>query len=149
VRVVLTRDFLSGLLFLAVAGCAIAVASRYPMGTAAAMGPGAFPILAGGVLACIGLGMVVRSLLQRAPSDPVGKLELRPLFLILASIVAFSMLIDKRGLIVAIAALLAISHFASRGCSVTSMVAKFVVLSVVAIAVFVYGLGIPLRLSPF
>ena len=56
------KDFLSGLLFMAVGVWFAWSASRYSIGTAARMGPGYFPLLLGGVLALLGAVIVFKAL---------------------------------------------------------------------------------------
>lgn len=61
-RVRLTPDALAGALFLLVGIGVFTVAGQYPVGDAARMGPGYFPRLLGGLLAMLGLVVMVTSL---------------------------------------------------------------------------------------
>ncbi len=63
-------DLLAGGTFVAL-GLAFAVASsRYELGTALQMGPGYYPLVLGGLLAALGVGVAVEGLLRRrAPHD--------------------------------------------------------------------------------
>ena len=65
------------------------------MGTAARMGPGFFPTLLGGLLAVLGLMLSVPALLR--DGEPFPKLHLRPMLMILASIVVFALLLQPLG----------------------------------------------------
>ena len=56
------KDFWSGIMFLAFAAVALLTARGYSLGSAGRMGPGYFPMLLGGVLALLGLVLVLRSL---------------------------------------------------------------------------------------
>jgi hypothetical protein len=64
------RDLLAGGTFVAV-GLAFAVASsRYELGSALQMGPGYYPLVLGGLLVALGVGVAVEGLLRRrSPRD--------------------------------------------------------------------------------
>lgn len=62
VRIRLTPDTLAGALFLLSGIGVLTVAGQYPVGDAARMGPGYFPRLLGGLLAMLGLVVIVTSL---------------------------------------------------------------------------------------
>ncbi len=64
----LRRDLLAGGTFVAV-GLAFAVAaSRYELGTALQMGPGYYPLVLGGLLVALGVGVAMEGLLRRRGS---------------------------------------------------------------------------------
>ena len=99
-RIRLSTDLLTGLLFLALGAFAMVYGSRYPLGTAARMGPGYYPLLASSGLVLLGLVLVVRSFVTTTTGE-VGSVNLRPLVLILIGTLAFGLLIDRAGLIIA------------------------------------------------
>ena len=109
------RDLVAGLLLLAF-GLFVAVyaSSNYRIGEASRMGPGYFPMVLGWVLA--GLGAVVvllafRKTLQVLHPPPFS---LRPFLAVLASILVFSLLVERLGLVPATVALTAVAVFAER-----------------------------------
>ena len=55
------KDFLAGLMFIAFGAAAAGLAQNYNMGTAARMGPGYFPTVLGGVLAVLGVIILMES----------------------------------------------------------------------------------------
>lgn len=142
----LTRDFMSGVMFCGVGLGAAIVASGYGFGSPARMGPGFFPIVVGGLLAAMGLALIVQSLRHPETDEPVEALHFRPLFFISAAIVSFGILIEDRGLIAALVALIVIARFAGREGSLLELAVMVVVLIAVAVGIFVYGLNIYLRL---
>lgn len=91
-----SKDFWSGVIFLGVGVAFAGFGRHYPMGTTMRMGPGYFPTLLGGLLALIGLGLIIRSLLQPAPS--VGRLAFSKLALVTLSIVLFALWLRRLGL---------------------------------------------------
>jgi hypothetical protein len=107
------RDFWSGVLFAAF-GLAFVVFSRqYEMGTAARMGPAFFPMVLGGLLLFLGIGIAIKALTARTNDGDITPFHFRPLLLVLGAVVAFGLLLQPAGLLVAIAALVIIS---SLGC---------------------------------
>ncbi|GGE52532.1 membrane protein [Agaricicola taiwanensis] len=141
-----TKGFLAGLLFMVFGGGAAAIAFTYRMGTATQMGPGYFPALLGVVVMAIGLVMAIRAYLSPEGSEPAERLHLRPMVLILAGVVAFGLLIRSWGLAPAIAALLVFGRMAGREGGPIEFILMLVVLTVLPIIVFIYGLRIPLEI---
>jgi hypothetical protein len=112
------RDFLSGLMFVAV-GTAFAVgATDYEVGSAARMGPGYFPLMLGVLLALLGTAILFKSFASGGPDgDPLGSIAWRPLVCVLGANLVFGALlvglpsvgVPAMGLIVAIYALVIIA----------------------------------------
>ena len=148
----LTKDLLSGVMFSVFGLGAAIIASGYGFGSPARMGPGFFPIVVGVLLAAMGIALIVQSLplddtLRHPETDePVERLHLRPLFFISAAIASFGILMEDRGLIAALVALIVIARFAGREGSVAELIAMVIVLIAVSVGIFVYGLNIYLRL---
>ena len=144
-RIRLSTDLLSGVLFLALGAFAMIYGSRYPLGTAARMGPGYYPLLASSGLVLLGVVLVVRSFVTTAAE--VGVINLRP-FLILAGTLAFGLLIDRAGLIIAGLVLVFAARLADRDFRPLEVAILAVCLVAFALAIFRYDLGMPLRLWP-
>lgn len=128
---------------------AVFMSSGYEIGTAMQMGPGYFPALLGGIIAVLGLILAVRALLVPKSSEPLDRWKARPLFFVLAAVLAFGFLIDSWGLIVAIATLTILGRLAGREGGIVEFVAMVISLCVIAAGIFVYGLNLPLRLGPW
>jgi len=60
------KDFLAGILFVVVGALALVVASGYPMGAAARMGPGYFPTVLGAILILFGFCVLARGIASGA-----------------------------------------------------------------------------------
>ena len=142
----LTKDLLSGVMFSVFGLGAAIIASGYGFGSPARMGPGFFPIVVGVLLAAMGIALIVQSLRHPETDEPVERLHLRPLFFISAAIASFGILMEDRGLIAALVALIVIARFAGREGSVAELIAMVIVLIAVSVGIFVYGLNIYLRL---
>ena len=145
-RIRLSTDLLTGVLFLALGAFAIIYGLRYPLGTAARMGPGYYPLLASSGLVLLGLVLVVRSFM--ATAGEVGGINMRPLILILAGTLAFGLLIDRAGLIVAGLVLVFAARLADKDFRPVEVAVLAVCLVAFTLAIFRYGLGMPLRLWP-
>jgi hypothetical protein len=132
-------DFLSGLVFFVIAAFALSIGSSYPLGTLRNMGPGYYPMLAGGLLGLVALVLIARSF-AGAREDPIT-VALRPLLLITVGILVFALVVMQAGLFLAIIALVLISASASGQLRPFKAVLLAFGLSVACCAVFVYGLG--------
>lgn len=145
-RIRLSTDLLTGVLFLALGAFALIYGSRYPLGTAARMGPGYYPLLASSGLILLGLVLVVRSFITMV--EEVGAIDVRPLALVLAGTLAFGLLIDRAGFIIAGLVLVVAARLADRGFRALEVAVLAVCLVAVTLAIFRYGLGMPLKLWP-
>lgn len=140
-----TRDLWAGLLYLAFAAVGLYVGAGYRMGTAAAMGPGYFPVVLSALLACFGFASVVRAFLS--PGETVTGLAWKPVFLILGSIAVFALTVEPLGFLIALPALIVIGAAASCHFRADAKAALGLVAFVACCAlVFVYWLRMPMPL---
>jgi putative tricarboxylic transport membrane protein len=146
IRVRNQQDFAAGLMFLAIAGFALWIAWDYPTGTAVRMSSGYFPRLLCLPLLAIGAFVALRALAIDGP--PVTRVRLRPLVLVTAAIVVFAYSVQTLGVVLATMLLTLIGGYASPRVRLIEMIAAGVVLAVLVIAVFVWGIGLPLPVWP-
>lgn len=144
-RIRLTTDFLTGLLFLALGIFVIVYGSRYPLGTAARMGPGYYPLIASCGLVLIGAILVGRSQLTGS-ADEISAINIRPLALVLLGVLAFGLLIERAGFLVASGSLVILTRFAERDLRLVETLGLALFLTAFTTAIFWYALGMPLRL---
>lgn len=146
----LNSDLLTALIFLAFGAVAVTVGWGYGFGSASALGSGAMPVLAGAGLLVLGAAQLLRVSASHRAGERLASAfqrnELRPLLIILAAILAFGLLIDRVGLIPALATLVSISWFAEVGGRKRDMLMVLVGVVVLIVAIFHFGLGIPFRL---
>jgi putative tricarboxylic transport membrane protein len=146
VRIRSQADFWCGLILVAI-GIGFAVyAQDYRLGTAARMGPGYFPTMLGGLLVLLGLSLSLPAFAIEGEKFP--RLHLRPLLTILGAIVAFALLLEPLGFVIAAAALVIIGGFADPDLRLIESVALAAALVVFATGIFVALLGMPLQLLP-
>lgn len=143
------RDFSAGLFFLGFGLVGAYLSSAYPMGSAMRMGAGYFPLLLCGLLALIGGGVIFRSMRFAGAVEALEEgIAFRPVAFIAGSVVAFGWVVANWGLLIAIVVLTVLSGFARRGASLREIAALSLVLAVFGVAVFSYGLGLPLPILP-
>ena len=142
-KVRLSTDLVTGVLFIALGGFAIVYGSRYALGTAARMGAGYFPQLISLGLVLIGALLVGRSFLTSG--DQLEAIGWRPLLLILVGVLAFGLLIDRRGLLIAGIALVVAARLADREFRPVETALLAIGLTLCTAALFLYGLGLPLK----
>ncbi|NJD86395.1 MAG: tripartite tricarboxylate transporter TctB family protein [Betaproteobacteria bacterium] len=141
------RDFLAGLLFAVIGAGGLYVALSYPFGSLQQMGPGFFPRALGVILIGFGAVTMVRGL--RSGERVEGAWGWFPLAMLTASIVAFGWLMERVGLVPSLAVLVVASAFAGREFRWREVVVLAGVLCLLAVAIFVWGLGLPYPLFAF
>ena len=139
------RDFWAGMLFIAVGIATIAIAAKYPMGTAARMGPGYFPRALGGLLAILGAVSLARGL--RKPGEPVPRWFFRP-FITLIAVLVFGKIVDTLGMALSTVLLVLGASAASGEFRPREALISGVLLAIVCVIVFIRLLGITLPIWP-
>lgn len=145
-RIRAQSDFWCGLMFVALGVAVMVLAREYRIGTAARMGPGYFPMLLGGLLALLGLTLVVPALMREGEKLP--RLHLRPLVMILLSIAVFGVTLEYLGFALAVAALVAVGGLADPSLRPTESAGLALFLVVFSVVIFVWLLGMPLSVWP-
>jgi len=136
------KDFWTGVIYISFGFAAIIISRDYGMGTAVKMGPAYFPTILSALLIVIGVISLVRSFLK--PGSPIGTFALRGLFLIIASIILFGLILRDAGLIIALPVLVIISSYASRHFRWQYVLVFAVGLTAFCILIFLKGLGVPI-----
>jgi hypothetical protein len=146
IRIRSPKDFCAGLLFIAIGAAAIVIASAYPLGTAARMGPGYFPRMLGILL--IGLGALLALRGARLVGAPLSAWQWRPLVTVLGSVVLFGAMVTHAGLVLSTVVLIVLSSSASREFRPREALVSGALLSALAVGVFVIGLNLQLPIWP-
>jgi len=140
------KDFVSGLMFVAIGAAAIVVAANYPLGTAARMGPGYFPRMLGILLIVLGALLALRAL--RLQGSPLPAWPWRPTVVVLGSVVLFGFIVTRAGLALSTVILIVTASFASHEFRLKEALISGVLLAALAIGVFVIGLKLQLPIWP-
>ena len=97
-RIKSSQDFWTGCAFAAFGTATAVLSQAHPMGSAARMGPGYFPTALCLLLAAIGLGIVLKSLIS-VDGGNVGRVHIWLLLRLLLAVAAFALLINPLGLV--------------------------------------------------
>lgn len=140
------KDFVAGLMFVAVGIAAILIAANYPLGTAARMGPGYFPRILGILLILLGSALALRALRLQGAKLPGW--HWRPILIVLGSVVLFGLTVIKVGLALSTVILILLASAASREFRPKEALVSGIALAVLSIAVFVIALKLQLPIWP-
>ena len=144
----LTTDLLTGFLFLGLGAFAIIYGWNYPIGTAARMGPGYFPMILASGLILLGGILVGRTLVAPKADDTLGEIAIRPLVFVLAGTLAFALVVERTGFIIASFVLIFAARCADRDFRLVEVTLLAAVLVVFIAALFWLGLSLPLKPFP-
>lgn len=145
-RTLSSVDTWSGLLCGAFGALFIVLSSEYDIGTAAAMGPGYFPIWLGGLLIALGALLLVKG--QWAEAEPIAPSALLPALIVFGALAVFAVLLERAGLFLSGMALVYIGSLANASFGATRLALFGVGLVLFVAFVFVYALGVPVPLWP-
>jgi hypothetical protein len=135
----LSKDFLSGLMFVGFGAAALYFGQKLAIGTAVRMGPGYVPRMLSLIL--LGLGILICVLALINGGEEVEKPKWKPITLVTMGIVCFALLLERAGLFPALVVLILISSLAGEEFKLTEVIGNIVVLSILCIIVFKLGLG--------
>jgi putative tricarboxylic transport membrane protein len=135
------QDFWAGVMLIATGVAAVVIAHDYSFGTALRMGPGYFPTILGGLLVLAGLYLVVKGL--RGGEKIAGTWSLRALIVLPLSLVLFGLLMEYAGFVPALAVLIFGSAAAGTEFKFDEVALLTVVLTIMCVLVFVWGIGLP------
>ena len=144
------QDFWSGIFFVALGVLAIWLSRSYPMGSTFSPGPGFFPTWLGGIMTAFGL--VIGALSFKLEAEPGEDLKVsgwgfRPWLVLPVSLGAFALLMeDDFGFVPSLFVLTAGCALAHRDVHWRETIVLSVFVTAGAVAIFIYGLGLPYRL---
>jgi len=143
----LSPDFLTGLMFIALALLGFALSAELDAGSAMAMGPGYFPRLLSGLL--LGLGVAIGAVaLWKRPAEVLAPGSLRPIALVSLSCLSFAALLQRGGIVLAVAVTVVVGSLAGGRPRALELVLLLLALILGSIALFVWAIGIPLPIWP-
>lgn len=138
------RDVLAGALFMLFGAIGFAVGLGYPMGSAARMGPGYFPVVLSGALFLVGAYLAAKSLRGHMPA---ARIAWRPALAVLAAALSFAA-VERVGLAIAAVILVLVASLAQPGWRLRREGALALALACFAVIVFRRLLGMPIPLWP-
>jgi len=134
-----TKDFLSGLMFIAFGLVALYFGRHLALGTAVRMGPGWVPHMLAYIL--LGLGFLICLVAFFTVGELVERPKLKPIALVTLGIVLFALMLERTGMVPALAVLVLVASLGGDEFKVIEVIGNIVVLSVLCIIVFKVGLG--------
>ncbi|MCO5064272.1 MAG: tripartite tricarboxylate transporter TctB family protein [Rhizobiaceae bacterium] len=141
------KDLLSGGIFIAASlFFGTTALMTLPLGTPEDMGPGFFPVCLSIVLCLFGIAIFLRG--AKDPLARIGHVPWRPVLIILAAPILFGLTALSLGLAVSVALTVALSLLAGQRQSIATALAITFGLTVFSVALFHYGLRLPIPLWP-
>lgn len=135
----LSKDFLSGLMFIAFGLIALYFGQKLALGTPVRMGPGYVPRMLSLIL--LGLGVIICIVALVTTPEPVEKPQWKPITLVTIGVVCFALLFERAGLLPALVVLILIASLANDEFKLVEVIGNMVVLAVLCTLVFKVGLG--------
>jgi uncharacterized membrane protein len=142
------RDFGAGIMYMVIGLFFAIVATRYPMGTAAKMGPGYFPFYLGLLMVLLGLLVLVRSMGAKASIEAIPKFNWKIIAQITGAVVLYALLLPRMGFLVAVVVLVLVSANASKDFTWKGSLLNAAFLVIFTYSVFVVGLNLQFPLLP-
>lgn len=137
----ISEDIGAGCLFLGVGlGLGGVTLARLPIGTAAVMGPGFFPLALCALLTVLGLGILLKAQPDAEPRPPVNW---RALAFVTAAPVAFGLTVRSLGLLPALLISVALAVMATPRVGFSRGIAIVIGVTAFCIVVFKYGVRVP------
>ena len=142
------RDFGAGIMYMVIGLFFTIVATQYPMGTAAKMGPGYFPFFLGILMTILGLIVAVKALSATAAIEAIPKFNWRVIAQITGSVVLYGLLLPRMGFLIAVVVLVLVSASASKEFTWKGSLINAAFLVIFTYSVFVVGLKLQFPLLP-
>ncbi|MFI9556289.1 tripartite tricarboxylate transporter TctB family protein [Nonomuraea endophytica] len=138
-------DVLAGGIFVLIGGAFAAGSLGYELGTPLRLGPGAFPLLAGLIVAALGLAIVIKGLVAGELIE-FGPIPWRAVAAIAAALVFFGLTVRGLGFVPASAVTVLLATLASTRVRPLMAVAVTAGLTAAATVIFVVGLRLRIPL---
>jgi putative tricarboxylic transport membrane protein len=136
------KDFLAGVVFVVIAAAFASQVRNLPIGNAFRMGPGYFPMVLAGLLAALGLAVIVRGLLTTG--EPLAPVAWRGLLFVVLPVVFFGFTLRGLGLVPALAITVFATTFASVRGDLRTALINTAVLTAGAWFLFIKALSLPI-----
>jgi hypothetical protein len=150
------KDFVSGILLIAVGTMFAVGATNYSFGTSIRPGPGYFPFGLGILLAILGLVILFGAFAaargasggSSESGDPIGAIPWRPLICVVGALVFFAYFLPRLGFLPSFPAMIVITSAGGSEFKWKDALLNAFVLTVLSYAIFIYGLQLNIPLWP-
>lgn len=135
----LSKDFLSGVMFIAFGLTALYFGRNLAVGTTVRMGPGYVPHMLSYIMLALGLIIAVLALVYGG--EKVEAPKWKPITMVTIGIVVFALLFETTGMFPALVALILIASLGGDEFKLWEVLVNIVVLTILCILVFKVGLS--------
>jgi putative tricarboxylic transport membrane protein len=142
-----SKDFATGLLFLAIGIGVFYIGSTYNMGTAQRPGTGVLPRILAWCLMGSGVLLCIQAMLQEGPK--LDAWAWRPLIMITLATIAFALLIDSAGLVIAMIVTMTLAALGTHETRWVEFGLFSLLMLAIGIGIFILGLGMPIKVFPW
>lgn len=142
------RDFGAGVMYMVIGLFFAVMATQYPMGTPAKMGPGYFPFYLGILMFLLGLLVAVKAFGAKAAIESIPKFHWRIIAQITGAVVLYGLLLPRLGFLIAVVVLVFVSASASKEFTWKGTAINAAFLVAFTYSVFVLGLKLQFPLLP-
>jgi Tripartite tricarboxylate transporter TctB family len=146
VRIRSGQDLVAGLLFIVVGAVALWIGADYPMGTAQRPGTGVLPYILSWCLIGTGALLWLKAAVVGGPD--LSRWAWRPVIMITLATVAFALLVDRFGLVVAMIVSMTLAALGTPETRWREYTVFALIMLVIGVAMFIYGLGMPIPVLP-
>jgi len=134
----LSKDFLSGVMFIAFGLGALWFGRHLQMGTTVRMGPGYVPHMLAYIM--LGLGLIIAVVALYSGGEQVEAPKWRPITMVTVGIIVFALLFETTGMFPSLVALVLIASLGGDEFKLTEVIGNIIVLTILCILVFKVGL---------
>ena len=135
----LSKDFLSGVMFIAFGLTALWFGRNLAIGTSVRMGPGYVPHMLAYIMMVLGLIIAVFALYKGGEIAEAPKW--RPITLVTVGIIVFALLFERLGMFPSLVALVLIASLGGDEFKLTEVIGNIIVLTILCVLVFKVGLS--------
>jgi hypothetical protein len=134
----LSKDFLSGVMFIAFGLTALWFGRHLQMGTTVRMGPGYVPHMLAYIM--LGLGFIIAVVALYSGGEQVEAPKWRPITMVTVGIIVFALLFETTGMFPSLVALVLIASAGGDEFKLTEVIGNIIVLTILCVLVFKVGL---------
>src|SRR5262245_14778423 len=145
-RMKVSQDFAAGLLLLAFGLAGLWIGADYPMGTAQRPGTGVLPVILSWCLVATAVLLFVKTAV--AGGARLTPWAWRPAILVTLATVAFALLVDRFGLVVAMIVSMTLTALGTPDTRWREYLLFALVMLALGVGLFIYALGMPITALP-
>lgn len=142
-----SKDFAAGLLFLVIGIGAYYIGASYSMGVPSRPGTGVLPRILAWCLMGSGALLCIQALIAEGPK--LDAWAWRPLIMVTLATIAFGLLVDNAGLVVAMIVSMTIAALGTPETRWGEFAMFMVLMLAIGIGLFIYALGMPIKVLPW